>query len=203
MVMMLWHGESSAVTETMSYPVALSFKNKLISYLFQSLFVKWIPQEDEKLQYVTRCNKNTLILRFCAKPNCNTMAFTSKVLRVLLHAQTFPGLHTHSHIYMILWKIELTSMVGYDTLLDNWTRFNVTHKESCIILQHLLYTQTTDYNTIDIVLTLKVLNFWKFTSYCSLKPLWSGMGEVVPACTSPTIHPPSTPTVHQLSWLAL
>ena len=32
-------------------------------------------------------------------------------------------------------------------------------------------------------LTFKVLNFWKFTSYCSLKPLWSGMGEVVPART--------------------
>ena len=47
------------------------------------------------------------------------------------------------------------------------------------------------------------LNFWKFTSYCSLKPLWSGMGEVVPARTSPTLHPPSPPTVHQLSWLAL
>ena len=27
------------------------------------------------------------------------------------------------------------------------------------------------------VLTLKVLKFWKFTSYCSLKLLWSGMGE--------------------------
>ena len=53
------------------------------------------------------------------------------------------------------------------------------------------------------VLTLKVLNFWKFTSYCSLKPLWSGMGEVVPARTSPTRHPPSPPTVHQLSRLAL
>ena len=52
-------------------------------------------------------------------------------------------------------------------------------------------------------LTLKVLNFWKFTSYCTLKPLWSGMGEVVPACTSPTLHPPSPPTVHQLSRLAL
>ena len=25
-------------------------------------------------------------------------------------------------------------------------------------------------------LTLKVLNFWKFTSYCSLKPIWSGIG---------------------------
>ena len=52
-------------------------------------------------------------------------------------------------------------------------------------------------------LTLTVLNFWKFTSYCSLKPLWSGMGEVVPAHTSPTLHPPSPPTVHQLSRLAL
>ena len=52
-------------------------------------------------------------------------------------------------------------------------------------------------------LTLKVLNFRKFTSYCSLKPLWSGMGEVVPACTSQTLHPPSPPTVYQLSWLAL
>ena len=48
-----------------------------------------------------------------------------------------------------------------------------------------------------------MLNFWKFTSYCSLKPLWSGMGEVVPACTSPTLYPPSPPTVHQLSQLAL
>ena len=48
-----------------------------------------------------------------------------------------------------------------------------------------------------------MLNFWKFTSYCSLKPLWSGMGEVVPARTSPTLHPPSPPTVHQLLLLAL
>ena len=53
------------------------------------------------------------------------------------------------------------------------------------------------------LLLIKVLNFWKFTSYCSLKPLWSGMGKVVPARTSPTLHPPSPPTVHQLSWLAL
>ena len=52
-------------------------------------------------------------------------------------------------------------------------------------------------------LTLKVPNFWKFTSYCSLKPLWSGMGEVVPARTSLTLHPPSPPTLYQLSRLAL
>ena len=42
-------------------------------------------------------------------------------------------------------------------------------------------------------LTLKVLYFWKFTSYCSLKPLWSGMGEVVPARTSSTLHPHPLP----------
>ena len=59
----------------------------------------------------------------------------------------------------------------------------------------------TAYNILNI--TLKVLNFWKFTSYYILKPLWSGMGEVMPARTSPTLHPPSPPTVHQLSRLAL
>ena len=32
-------------------------------------------------------------------------------------------------------------------------------------------------------------------SYCSLKPLWSGMRDVVPARTSPPLHPPSPPTV--------
>ena len=62
-------------------------------------------------------------------------------------------------------------------------------------------TVQSDYTPL--LLTLKVLNFWKFTSYCSLKPLWSGMGKVVPARTSPTLHPPSPPTVHQLLWLAL
>ena len=54
------------------------------------------------------------------------------------------------------------------------------------------------------LLTIKVLSFCKFTmkwsgwisdSYCSLKPLWSCMGEVVPARTSPTLHPPSPPTM--------
>ena len=57
-------------------------------------------------------------------------------------------------------------------------------------------------------LTLKVLNFWTFIetwsgwifdSYWSLKPLCSGMGEVVPARTSPTLPPPSPRTVLWLS----
>ena len=51
------------------------------------------------------------------------------------------------------------------------------------------------------LLTFKVINFCKFTYKWSerisdsLKPLWSGMGEVVPARTSPTLHPPCPPIV--------
>ena len=37
-------------------------------------------------------------------------------------------------------------------------------------------------------LTCTVLNFWKLTSYCSLKPLWSGMGEVVMVIWVPLFH---------------
>ena len=40
--------------------------------------------------------------------------------------------------------------------------------------------------------------WWISDSYCSLKPLWSGMGEVVPARTSPILHPLSLPTVHSV-----
>ena len=36
---------------------------------------------------------------------------------------------------------------------------------------------------------------WISDSYCSIKPLCSGMGEVVPARTSPTLLPPSPRTV--------
>ena len=71
------------------------------------------------------------------------------------------------------------------------------------ILQNCGKTSKVDHLLSLRLSTLKVLTFWKFTSYCSLKPLWSGMGEVVPARTSPTLHPPSSHTVHQLSWLAL
>ena len=35
-----------------------------------------------------------------------------------------------------------------------------------------------------------------FLNFCSLEPLWGwALGEVVPARTSPTLHPPSPPTV--------
>ena len=71
-----------------------------------------------------------------------------------------------------------------------------------ISIRNLCSEKITPWFTL-LLLTLKVMNFWKFTSYCSLKPLWSGMGEVVLACTSLTLHPPSLPTVLQLLRLAL
>ena len=57
----------------------------------------------------------------------------------------------------------------------------------------LLMSSVVELLGIPGYLTLKVLNFWKFPSYCSLKPLWSGMGEVAPARTSPTLHPHPLP----------
>ena len=41
--------------------------------------------------------------------------------------------------------------------------------------------------------------FLKIYKLLLLKTLMVGMGEVVPARTLPTLHPPSPPTVHQLS----
>ena len=80
-------------------------------------------------------------------------------------------------------------------------------KNECKFLMHgrdrpMILICTAPGDPFTTILTLTVLNFWKFTCYCSLKPLWSGMGEVVPARTSLTLHPPSPPA-HQLSRLAL
>ena len=75
--------------------------------------------------------------------------------------------------------------------------------ETRAVFEEILWIKVHYSDIQQYQLTLKVLNFWKFTSYCSLKPLWSGMGEVVPARTSLTLHPPSPPTMHQLSRLAL
>ena len=55
-----------------------------------------------------------------------------------------------------------------------------------------------------LILTLKVLNFWKFPSYCSLKPLWSGMGEVVPARTvRPGLKGPPTSRLFRIIVIGL
>ena len=89
-----------------------------------------------------------------------------------------------------------------------WTLHNFMHRKlaSCTCLYQIPSLPSTTYLYLISWnwLTLKVLNFWKFMykwsrwisdSYCSLKPLWSGMGEVVLARTSPTLPPPSPPTV--------
>ena len=49
----------------------------------------------------------------------------------------------------------------------------------------------------------QVWSGWISDSYSSLIPLWSGMGAVVPAHTSPTLHPPSPPTVTGLIYLVV
>ena len=69
---------------------------------------------------------------------------------------------------------------------------------------HVTFMLTQSFNIVNTPIILLFSKKWvpgfaaEDNSYCSLKPLWSGMGEVVPARTSPTLHPPSPPTVHQL-----
>ena len=92
-------------------------------------------------------------------------------------------------------KIDGTQEVTYVYVCDG--------RDTIKSLSSMLLVHGTSAIMLLLRLSLKVLNFWKLTSYCNLKPLWSGMGEVVPARTSPTLHPPSPPTVHQLLPLAL
>ena len=84
--------------------------------------------------------------------------------------------------------------------------FNIKNVQKTSKSCHEKYFDKNYSSSMDIYklrLTLKVLIFWKFTSYYSIKPLSSGMRDLVPARTLLTLHPPSPPTVHQLSWLAL
>ena len=69
-----------------------------------------------------------------------------------------------------------------------------------LLLHDHATTGATDHQGWTEVHHVSTLRCWeRVTGYCSLKPLWSGMGEVVPARTSLPLHPPSPPTVHQLS----
>ena len=91
----------------------------------------------------------------------------------------------------------------YDFCFEHLSTLPLGHDTDFVLGSEIKLGSLAQDANCDTKLTLTVLNFWKFTSYCSSKPLWSGMGEVVPARTSPTLHPPSPPTVHQLSRLAL
>ena len=66
-------------------------------------------------------------------------------------------------------------------------------------MKHLLCVLVSE---LDLTLTLPSPSAGvsgSLDSYCSIKPLCSGMGEVVPARTSPTLLPPSPRTVLSLS----
>ena len=107
-------------------------------------------------------------------------------------------------LYIVIYNMQKCIVALYETL-NNIRKYESVRVGVCSF-GHMYIRQCTSpqmFKPGTQELTLTVLNFWKFTSYCSLKPLWSSMAEVVPARTLPTLHPPSPPTAHQLSWLAL
>ena len=92
----------------------------------------------------------------------------------------------------------------------HWATRDLADKKMSVAVQLIFYgpysssvCNRSQYVTAVISLTLKVLNFWKLTSYCRLNPYGRAWGKQCRFVTSPTLHPPSPPTVHQLSWLAL
>ena len=79
---------------------------------------------------------------------------------------------------------------------------NIEHTYSTMSpMSYFLFIKENFQNTQCFNLTLRLLVVigWISDSYCSIKPLCSGMGEVVPARTSPTLLPPFPRTVLQLS----
>ena len=67
------------------------------------------------------------------------------------------------------------------------------HSSECFVQQ--LYDYSS-YKALFLFLKNHLEMEWLISdSYCSFKPLLSGMAEVVPARTSSTLHPPSLPTV--------
>ena len=72
-------------------------------------------------------------------------------------------------------------------------------KDSCLP-KHSVFVHTEVVHIINTYTAKPVCwNGWISDSYCSIKPLCLGMGEVVPARTSPTLLPPSPRTVLSLS----
>ena len=134
-----------------------------------------------------------------------TMLATSK--NVLFPSHNHPANHWYWWPCTWITTLAPASEVSSVPVVSRWVTF--LEVASMVVTWWILMVLCSDIFSWPLpspnkhTLTLKVLNFWKFTSYCSLKPIWSGMGEVVPARTSPTLHPPSPPTVHQLSRLAL
>ena len=96
---------------------------------------------------------------------------------------------------MLTYKISLCQPGG--------VRFQVVHvtePASTLASHHIHIHKTGVVNNINTYTARPVCwSGWISDSCCSLKPLCSGMGEVVPARTSPTLLPPSPRTVLSLS----
>ena len=91
--------------------------------------------------------------------------------------------HSQSCLILDAYDNIITSVSSTWVMLVNWLK--ITTPGSWLPIgarqwsaQGSLYASADTCLYKFLMLTLKVLNFWKFTSYCSLKHLWLGMGEV-------------------------
>ena len=110
-------------------------------------------------------------------------------LKALLKSDNFYYLQMFLHIYACEYRVKFATIP--------WNRLCNTDDIFSKNQERFFYSGEQQFNTY----TAKPVcwNGWISDSYCSLKPLCSGMGEVVPAHTSPTLLPPSPRTVLSLS----
>ena len=197
-----WRKHSQKMQHQISHTL-LRWSKQVAVWIF-ALF----PSQVDKLHFVI-LHLLFIILSVVASCRCfkvmsykNSQGTTSNHFTIRIAAgdsETILITSDEALVYLLS-RVLQSQFIFFKTQLSSTTRFKVrwTHAQ-----ESNLYNRRLHVIHKFAIFTLKVLNFWKFTSYCSLKPLWSGMGEVVPARTSPTLHPPSPPTVHQLSWLSL
>ena len=108
-----------------------------------------------------------------------------------------------SSIFPLLWQIVNDSNLSeFDDILLDW--FHSGKLGNVLLKYEIMYGLMCQNVQICVGLTLTLPDpsagvSGSLDSYCSLKPLCSGMGEVVPARTSPTLLPPSPRTVLSLS----
>ena len=127
------------------------------------------------------------------------------------HGDCFGGNCVHLPMYKVITGL-LYAMQGHrirswleETPMDLW-RCPCTQQKGIVLVTVIITVahSTMHKVLIGLLLTLTLPGpsagvSGSLDSYCSLKPLWSGMGEVVPARTLLTLLPPSPRIVLSLS----
>ena len=145
-------------------------------------------------QFSLDSEKSALKHRSSIHPSTGSLTFFT-------HAQE----PTHPIVYSLIYLITHSLAYPYLLICSFTCTLNCSLISLMILITPCLHTVIVTHicsHSLSLTLTLPGLSAGmsgSLDSYCSLKPLCLGMGEVVLARTSPTLLPPSPRTVLSLS----